>query len=115
MSLIEVMVAVVLIAVAAVCVASYALNVSRVRYVSKQKSISLIAAQEAIDSIRALGYDYTTTGWQQRVSTVGKIPLTVNTQVTQSGTRMKLVDVAVYNSNGTLLQRFITSVFDEAW
>lgn len=114
-SLLEVMVAMILLIVAAMAISSYTLTVGKTRALSRQQAYSLIAAQEAIDSVRMLGFDNATTGVTSRVSTVGNIPLTVQTTVVQTQTTMKVVDISVANSKGKLLQRFITSMYDETW
>jgi len=112
-SLIEVLVAMVLLIIAAVSVSSYTLNTSSSRLMARQKSLALVAIQETIDSVRTLGFDGATVGTFNRSRTVGELPLTVQVTVATSQATSKVIDVAVTNADGTLLQRFITSLYDE--
>ena len=113
-SLLEVLVAMILIIIAAVSVASYTLTVTSTRVISRQKELAMVAVQETMDSVRALGYGGATVGTFQRNRTVGDVALNVQATVAQSQPTSKVVDIAVTNSGGTLLQRFITSLYDES-
>ena len=113
-SLLEVLVAMILIIIAAVSVGSYTLSVTSTRLISRQKEFAMVAVQETMDSVRALGYAGATVGTFQRNRTIGDTPLTVQATVAQSQPTSKVVDIAVTNSGGTLLQRFITSLYDES-
>lgn len=114
MGLVEVMVALTLLAIAAVSITQYVLGVSKVRASSSNRSASLIAIQETMDSVRSLGFSNITTGARQWNTTVGRVPLTISTDVVQAQTTMKTVDVSVRSSTGKVLQRFITSVYKES-
>ena len=110
-SLVEIMVAMVLVALIATSLAAFNIYTARARQLSQQRSIALVAAQEAIDIIRSAPFDAVTTGTFTVVSTVGKIPLTVVTTVQLARYNLKLVTVKVKNTRGQILQNFLTAVF----
>lgn len=110
-SLVEIMVAMVLVALIATSLAAYNGYTARARQLSEQRALALIAAQEAIDVVRSAAFDSIATGTRSVVSTVGKIPLTVRTAIQLATFNMKLVSVTVMNSRGTTLQTFVTAVF----
>lgn len=110
-SLIEVLVAVVLLAVAAMTVTGYVIKVRTLRTDSSQRSASLVAIQESVDSLRSRGYAGVTTGVQQWTRRVGKHQLTVSSTVTDERNTMKTIDVRVRSSSGKTLQRYITAVY----
>ena len=110
-SLIEIMVAMLLVALIATSLAAYNGYTARARQLSEQRGIALIAAQEAIDFVRSEAFDSIATGTRNVVSTVGKIQLTVITTIQLATYNMKLVNVSVKNSQGKTLQTFVTAVF----
>lgn len=113
MSLVEVMVALTLLAIAAVSITRYVIGVSDVRATSSQRSAAMIAVQETVDSVRSRGFNGITVGAASWARTVGKVPLTVSANVVLSQPTMKTIDVSVKNGTGRQLQRYITSVYKE--
>ena len=113
-SLVEVLVAMILLITAAVGVTSYTVTASTARQLAQQRSYALIAAQEVMDSIRALGFKRTTTGTFSRNRTVAGVPLTVDVTVQLTATpTLEGVAVTVSNSRGTRLQQFFTTLYSE--
>jgi hypothetical protein len=104
----------ILLITAAVGVTSYTVTASTARQLAQQRSYALIAAQEVMDSIRALGFKRTTTGTFSRNRTVAGVPLTVavTVQLTETPT-LEGVAVTVSNSRGTRLQQFFTTLYSE--
>jgi len=104
-SLVEVLVAMILLITAAIGMTSYMLTASTTRRLAQQRSYALIAAQEVMDSIRTLGFRNATTGTFSRNRTVGGVPLTVAVTVQTTATpTLEGVAVTVSNSRGTKLQ-----------
>jgi prepilin-type N-terminal cleavage/methylation domain-containing protein len=110
-SLIEIMVAMLLVALIATSLAAFNGYTARARQLSQQRAVALVAAQEAIDIIRSAPFDSVTAGTFTVVSTVGKIPLTLVTTIQVARYNLKLVNVAVKNTQGKTLQNFVTAVF----
>jgi len=110
-SLIEIMVAMLLLALTVTGLTAYTGYVADARLASKYRALALIAAQEAIDVVRSTPFDNVSAGTQSVVSTVGNIPLTVKTEVTLTRPTLKLVAITVTSASGAQLQYFVTAVF----
>ena len=113
-SLVEVLIAMILLIIAAVSISSYMLTTASARLTARQKAYAMVLVQETIDSIRTLGFDNAQLASRQSVRTVGELALTVRTTVVSSQPTSKVVDVSVTTSQNRLLQRFITSLYDES-
>jgi len=118
-SLVEVLVAMVLLIVAAVWMTSYTLATTASRRIAQQRSYALVAAREVVDSIRRLGFTgatNTATPLQLQTRTVGGVPLTVRVQVevASDNAALKAVAVTVSNNRGTELQQLLTTLYNES-
>ena len=111
-SLVEIVVAIVMLSFMATGLTSYNIYVARSRIVAKQRALGLIAAQEAIDVVRSQPFDSIAVGTVNVVSTLGRIPLTVITNIELTQPNLKLVKVVVKNPQGKVVQNFITAVFN---
>lgn len=104
----------ILLAIAAVSVATYTATVASARLLARQKAYAMVAVRETLDSVRTLGFQQADVGVRQATRTVGGLPLTVRATVALSQPTSKVVDVSVVNDRGILLQRFITTLYDDS-
>jgi Tfp pilus assembly protein PilV len=107
------MVAVMLLGMMATGLAGFTGYVGKTRVIAKQRSLALVAAQEAIEEARSHSFATTIDGTTTRSTTLGRFPMSVTTTISANGPNMKVVRVAVTNSRSTELQRFTTTVFKE--
>jgi prepilin-type N-terminal cleavage/methylation domain-containing protein len=112
-TLVEIVVAMLLVTIMATSLATYTGYLARQRMEAKQQAVAFVAAQEAIDVVRSKAFSTIPTGTSTTTSTIGRVPLTVTTLVELSTTRMKLITITVQNAQGKRLQYFITTVFKE--
>jgi prepilin-type N-terminal cleavage/methylation domain-containing protein len=110
-SLVEIMVAMLLLAITVTSLTAYTGFVANARLAAKARSLGSIAAQEAIDAVRSQSFDSIAVGTTYVESTVGRLPLTVTTAITLAKPAMKLVTVTVSITGGQEVQSFITAIF----
>lgn len=112
-TLVEILVATILISIAAVALASYTGHVAKARMTSQRQSLALVAAQEAIEDVRRRPYAEVAPGATSVTTVVGKTSLKIITTVTAVGTKMKTVEVSVRTSANGQLQFLRTTIFKE--
>ena len=112
-TLVEVLVAVMLLGMMATGLASFTGYVGKTRLIGKQRSLALVVAQEAIEDARSNSFANTVPGTTTTSTTIGRFPMTVTTTIATNGPAMKVVQVSVKNTRNTELQRFTTTVFKE--
>jgi prepilin-type N-terminal cleavage/methylation domain-containing protein len=112
-TLVEVLVAVMLLGMMATGLASFTGYVGKTRLIGKQRSLALVVAQEAIEDARSHSFANTVPGTTTTSTTIGRFPMTVTTTIAINGPAMKVVQVSVKNTRNTELQRFTTTVFKE--
>lgn len=110
-TLVEIVVAIMLLTLVATTLAGYMSIASRSRVLAKQRALALVAAQEAIDIVRSTPFDAVVAGTQVVTSSIGNITVTVTTTIEISKPKLKLVGVRVRNAGGTELQYFRTAIF----
>jgi prepilin-type N-terminal cleavage/methylation domain-containing protein len=112
-TLVEILVAIVLIGMMATALATFTGYVGKTRVLGRQRSLALVVAQEAIEDARSRSFANTTDGTTTTSRTVARFPMTVTTSIASSGASMKVVQVSVKNAGYTELQKFTTTVFRE--
>lgn len=110
-TLIEIMIAVLLLGMMATALATFTGYVGTSRVLGKQRSLALVVAQEAIEDARSRSFATTVNGTTTTSTTVSRFPMTITTTITPSGPNMKVVQVSVRNSGNKELQKFTTTVF----
>ena len=110
-SLVEAMVAIVLLAITVASLAGWMLAASGNRRKQDYRAMARIAGQERIDSVRTLAFGSLSNGTTTSTATVGRLPLRITTVVEPSGTTLKIVRVTVRADNGDFLQEFVTAVY----
>lgn len=100
-----------LIAIVTSALSTWMLSMSRARRRVERAAMARIAAQEMIDQVRSRPFADVQNGSETLVSTVGRIQLSVTTNVVQSDPRMKLIRVTVRSATGSLVQEFVTAIF----
>jgi prepilin-type N-terminal cleavage/methylation domain-containing protein len=112
-TLVEIMVAVMLLGVMATSLAGFTGYVGKSRVLGKQRSMALVVGQEALEDARSRSFASTVVGTVSVGKTIGRFPLTVTTTIAANGTSMKLIEVSVRNAGSTELQHFTTTIFKE--
>ena len=112
-TLVEILVATILLTIAATALAGYTGYIAKVRLLNKRQSIALVAAQEAIENVRSHRFPDVPLGQTQETTVIGKTSLIVITNVTAVGTNMKTVEVSVRTTGNGQLQFLRTIVFKE--
>ena len=112
-TLIEVMVAVILLGMMATGLAGFTGYVGKSRILGKQRSFALVIGQEAIEDARSRSFATTTDGTVTTSKSMDHFPMTVTTTIAANGLNMKVVQVSVKNAGNNELQRFSTTVFRE--
>jgi prepilin-type N-terminal cleavage/methylation domain-containing protein len=110
-SLVEVLVAVMILGMMATGMATFTGYVGKSRILGRQRSLALVVAQEAIETARSRPFAQTIEGTTVENVTVARFPLVVTTIVEAHGPNMRTVKVAVRNSGSSQLQGFTTTVF----
>ena len=110
-TLVEIMVAVILLGIMATGLAGFTGYVGKSRVLGKQRSFALVVAQEAIEDARSRPFASTVVGTTTTTKSVGRFPLTVTTIIVDNGPNMRVVQVKVMNAGMNELERFTTTVF----
>lgn len=112
-SLVEILVAIVLLGMMATGLATFTGYVGKSRVLGRQRSLALVVAQEAIEDARSRSFATTTDGTTTQTRTVARFPMSVTTTIAANGPSMKVVKVSVKNAGNHELQSFSTTVFKE--
>lgn len=113
-SLVEVMVAIVLLAITVSSLAGWMLAASGNRRKQDYRAVARIAGQERLDSVRTRPFSSLMDGTTTTTATVGRLPLKITTAIEPSSATLKIVRVTVRTENGGFLQEFVTAVYGGA-
>ena len=111
-SLVEVLVAVVLLSIVMVGLVGYAGYAAGMMRASKERSVASIIGREKLDEVIAMPYDSAVVGASTELVQAGRYSAYVTTAVTERESQDDLKDVivSVANEQGRELQRFQVSI-----
>ena len=107
-TLVELIVAVTLLSVALVPMASFMFYSARSVHRSKATALGTVLAREHIDELRTIPYDSIPLGSAVDTASIGTWRFAIITQVTSRTATLKEILVRVTDSNGREVERFFT-------
>lgn len=110
-SLVEVVVATVLLAVSALGLAAYSGTTLQHIFLSNQLSVATVVAREQADSLRALPFDSVAVGQSGFSGKYDRFNFSITRTVEQPSSRLKTVRIRVFDPSGRIVEDFRVGLY----